>query len=166
MAICCEATPQQAVEKKAEFNAAASPPSAAASGDSFNCRKKVQAPRPRMNKARGWINFERTIPSAPNGRKARCTSANTSGEDAPALPPMTFKSLQHSRESAGDLRPSGILLGKWSIVVKFDIPGEKTPPEQASQHRRQQRGNQPYFWFGFILSFHGFGKPGLELTQS
>ena len=51
MATCCEATPQHAVEKKAEFNAAANPPSVAANGENFNCRKKVQAPRPRMNSA-------------------------------------------------------------------------------------------------------------------
>ena len=58
MAICCDATPQHAVEKKAEFNAAASPPSAAASGESFNCRKKAHAPRPKMNSATGARNFE------------------------------------------------------------------------------------------------------------
>ena len=57
MAICCEATPQQAVEKKVEFNAAARPPSVAASGENFNCRKKNHAPTPSSHRAIGARNL-------------------------------------------------------------------------------------------------------------
>src|ERR1035437_4296378 len=52
-AISTAATPQQAPAKKVELNMAASAPSMAASGVSFSARKKVHAPRPRMNNATG-----------------------------------------------------------------------------------------------------------------
>ena len=58
MATCCGATPQQAVEKNVEFNAAASPPKAAASGENFSCRKKNHAPRPSSRSANAVKNLE------------------------------------------------------------------------------------------------------------
>jgi len=48
-----EATPQQAVEKKSEFKAAAMPPRMQASGESFHCRKHSQALSPRKSSEKG-----------------------------------------------------------------------------------------------------------------
>jgi hypothetical protein len=48
-----EATPQQAVEKKSEFKAVATPPRMQASVESFHCRKHNQALRPRNRSANG-----------------------------------------------------------------------------------------------------------------
>jgi len=44
-------TPQHAVEKKVEFNIAATDPKVAANDDSLSCLKNVQAPKPKMNSA-------------------------------------------------------------------------------------------------------------------
>ncbi len=52
------AKPQQAVEKKVEFKAAANAPSAAANGEKFNCLKKHHAQNPNKNKAMGGKNFK------------------------------------------------------------------------------------------------------------
>src|SRR6266513_2737482 len=57
MAICCEATPQQAVAKKTELSMAASAPRHAARDDNFNALKKVQPPIPKMNSAISGRNF-------------------------------------------------------------------------------------------------------------
>jgi len=48
MVIACEATPQQAAEKKLELSAAASPARAHAAGCSRSCRKKHHAPPDRL----------------------------------------------------------------------------------------------------------------------
>src|ERR1019366_8435531 len=48
-----DATPQQAVEKKSEFNVAAMPPRMQASGESFHCRKHSHALRPRKSSEKG-----------------------------------------------------------------------------------------------------------------
>ena len=53
MVIACEATPQQAAEKKPEFNVAASPPSRQAAGVRPDWRKKHHAPRPSINRPAG-----------------------------------------------------------------------------------------------------------------
>ncbi len=51
--IACAATPQQAAEKKLEFNVAASPPRRQAAGERPDWRKKHHAPRPRISNAIG-----------------------------------------------------------------------------------------------------------------
>src|SRR6267378_1535212 len=51
--IGCEATPQQAVEKKSEFSAAAKAPKMQAAGASLHWRKQNQAQRPTNRMAAG-----------------------------------------------------------------------------------------------------------------
>src|SRR3954454_14863468 len=59
IAITCEATPQQAVEKKCELSAVANPPRIQAIGTNFSCLKKVQAPSPRIKSENGANIFEK-----------------------------------------------------------------------------------------------------------
>jgi len=51
--IACPATPQQAAEKKPEFNVAASPLRKQAAGVRPDWRKKHHAPQPRISRANG-----------------------------------------------------------------------------------------------------------------
>ena len=74
-AICCEATPQQAVAKKVELSIVANVPSMVASGESLSCRKKVHAPSPRINKAIGARNF-----ANPTGPKSNFNNVSTLSE--------------------------------------------------------------------------------------
>src|ERR1035441_9602250 len=53
-----DATPQQAVEKKSEFKAAAMAPRTQAVGESFHCRKHNQALSPRNKRAKAAKIFE------------------------------------------------------------------------------------------------------------
>src|ERR1700677_2098073 len=108
IAICCGEVPQQAFPKKAEFKVVANAPSAAAKGESFNCRKNVQAPIPNTNRAIGVKNLEK-----PTGPKSQSAVALTSGDAAPPLCPISFRSshcpvrLPGKRDQAAFCSPNG-----------------------------------------------------------
>ena len=64
MQIDCETIPQQDVEKKSEFNAAATPPAIQANGDKRFCRKQSHALRPRKSNPIGAATLEyHSVPS-------------------------------------------------------------------------------------------------------
>ena len=153
MAICCVATPQQAVAKKVEFSVAASAPSVAASGDSFSCRKKVHAPSPKMNNAMGAKNFAITDRTQhPEYQCARRWRERT-GADAKVV-----DIIPASQESGGQVAPRGVLLSQRAVVGKMDIARQKTFPEKHGQNDGQQRreeksaGSRAPFFFSIFIN--------------
>src|ERR1035441_9591242 len=84
-----DATPQQAVEKKSEFKAAAMLPRMQAVGESFHCRKHSQALSPRNSSAKGAKIFEKT-----RGPETRESALVTVGVALGPAAPSQFKSCQ------------------------------------------------------------------------
>src|SRR6266850_4805408 len=83
----CEATPQQAVERKCELSAAASPPRMHASGESFSRQKQNQAQRPRMSRAQASSHFEK-----PNGLITSLNPLEKVGDGDALDAPSQFRS--------------------------------------------------------------------------
>src|SRR5438445_5752887 len=85
----CWPTPQQAVEKKPEFSAAAKPPMKHASRLNFSCQKNTQALHPKNSSTSGAKNFAKpTGPSSQNQAWLRF------GMDVPPLLPIELRSYQ------------------------------------------------------------------------
>src|ERR1017187_4825475 len=91
-----DATPQQAVEKKSEFKAAAMPPRMQASGESLHCRKHSQALSPRNKSAKGAYIFEKM--SLP---KSMPSVAETFGDPLGAAFPIQFRSSHMPKKPDG-----------------------------------------------------------------
>ena len=143
MAICCDATPQHAVEKKSELNAAASPPNVAASGDNFICPKQNHAPTPRIHSAIGARNFE--YPTGPMPQRVNVCDAQWIGTDrldadAIQVIPRRFKTIWQMRNHAEFCIPNGPSLEKWTK------PGKKLRQNKtASTINRSKGANHPRF---------------------
>ncbi|MEI9959680.1 MAG: hypothetical protein WDM76_00710 [Limisphaerales bacterium] len=140
MAICCEAMPQQAVAKKVEFNIVASAPSVAANGDSFNCRKNVHAPNPKMNKAMGARNF-----AMPTGPSSQHSAAVMLGGKDPPPKPISFKSFHIPVKAPGNCNHAALCGPKGPSLLKWTNPPRKLLQNSTAKITNNNMGVENLF---------------------